>query len=274
MKKHRLIISLIPLLLICLLTAPLHASQETEYLYMKVDYMRATGPQMADYLEVEQEIWKPMHQERFNRGIILSWDFYAVFSGDQADAYNYIAVNVFDDFDKIDYYDLNAIAQQVYPDMNISELMERTRASREVVRTEIWKVDKRLLSEGQASPQGNYTTTRFFKKNHKHEKSSMSLIGLESGIHQERINQNNLNSWGKYTLLYPEGDPSSYTNIEINYFDNMIDIIEPSGLNIAKSAYPGYGDADLDALLSQIKHSGTTVKTEIWKRLDSIGQDQ
>lgn len=274
MKNHRIITSFLPILLTCLLAAPLHANQETEYLYMKVDYMRAAGPQMADYLEVEQEIWKPMHQERFNRGIILSWDFYAVFAGDQVDAYNYIAVNVFDDFDKIDYYDLNAIAQQVYPDMNISELMERTRASREVVRTEIWKVDKRLLNEGQASPQGTYTTTRFFKKDKETEKSTDHLLDFESGIHKERIDQNKLNSWGKYTLLYPEGNPSSYTNIEISYFDNMIDVIEPSGVTIARSAYPGYGDTDLEALLSQIEQSGTTVKTEVWKRLDSIGRDQ
>src|SRR5690625_3926623 len=126
---------LFPLLFLSLVTnLPSFAQQSSDHLYMKVDYFRATGPQMADYLEVEQEIWKPMHQERFNRGIILSWDFYAVFAGDQADDYNYIAVNVFDDFDKIDYYDLSSIASEVYPDMDLGALMERTRASREVVR--------------------------------------------------------------------------------------------------------------------------------------------
>src|SRR5690625_3269513 len=238
---------LFPLLFLSLVTnLPSFAQQSSDHLYMKVDYFRATGPQMADYLEVEQEIWKPMHQERFNRGIILSWDFYAVFAGDQADDYSYIAVNVFDDFDKIDYYDLSSIASEVYPDMDLGALMrsgpqmagylegdeemlspmhrerfsrgiilrwdvyavfagdqaddyiyiavnvfddfdkidyydlrsiasevypdmdlgalmERTRASREVVRTEIWKVNKRLFKEGLTSPQGAYATARLYK---------------------------------------------------------------------------------------------------------------
>lgn len=272
--KYRIIISLLPLLLICLIAVPSEAQDDAEFLYMKVDYMRATGPQMADYLEVEQEIWKPMHQERFNRGIILSWDFYAVFAGDQADSYNYIAVNVFDDFDKIDYYDLNTIAQQVYPDLDISELMEQTRASREVVRTEVWKVNKRLFKEGQTSPGGTYATTSFFKEMKDNGQIENTLLDFESEIHRKRIEQNTLNSWGLYTLLYPKGKSTPYTNILINYYDDMIDLIQPSGLYVAREVYSSHDDAGLEALLNQIERTRSVSKTEIWKRLDFIGRDQ
>lgn len=269
--KRRTILSLLAIL--CLCTLPAQAQQADDYLYMKVDYFRAAGSQISDYLEVEQEIWKPMHQERFNRGIILSWDFYAVFAGDQADAYNYIAVNVFDDFDKIDYYDLSSIAEQVYPDINISELMERTRSSRDVVRTEVWKVDKRLFKDGQSSPQGTYATASFFKDLHKGDQSAAELLDFEADIQKERMDQDNLNSWGLYSLLYPEGHSTPYTHILINYFDDMIDLLQPSGLSVAREAYPAYDDSSLEALMYQIDQNRSVSKTEIWKRLDSIGQE-
>lgn len=265
---------LFPLLFLSLVTNLLSfAQQSSDHLYMKVDYFRATGPQMADYLEVEQEIWKPMHQERFNRGIILSWDFYAVFAGDQADDYNYIAVNVFDDFDKIDYYDLSSIASEVYPDMDLGALMERTRASREVVRTEIWKVNKRLFKEGLTSPQGAYATARFYKNKKGNEGKDAGLTGFEEGVHLERISQDRLNSWGNYSVVYPDGVSTPYNRIEMNYYDQMIDLIQPVDLTVARQAFPDYDEALLKELLKQLDHSGALSKTEVWKRLDSIGNE-
>src|SRR5690625_5553272 len=117
-------------------------------LNLKVDYFKAEGSDISEYLDVELNLWKELHQERYNRGIIKSWDFYQVVAGAVDSDYNYVAINVFDDFSMIDYFDLESIIQSVYPEMDPDELMERTRNSREVIRTEIWEVNGQI---GRAS---------------------------------------------------------------------------------------------------------------------------
>ena len=36
--------------------------------YLEVDYMKVQPGKDSDYLRVEQQIWKPMHQERIRKG--------------------------------------------------------------------------------------------------------------------------------------------------------------------------------------------------------------
>jgi len=140
MKKTQISILLFFIFLI-LTPIRLFSQASGEALYIKVDYMKASPENISSYLEVEQQLWKPIHQERFNQGIILGWNFYSVFVGEPYVPYNYIAVNYFDDFEKIDYYMLNDLVQEVYPDKDLNEFYDQTRTSREVVRTEIWQIN-------------------------------------------------------------------------------------------------------------------------------------
>src|SRR5690625_714023 len=157
--------------------------------------------------------------------------------------------------------------------MELGALMERTRASREVVRTEIWIVNKRLFKEGLTSPQGAYATARFYKNKKGNEGKDAGLTGFEEGVHLERISQDPPNERGNYSVVYPDGVSTPYNRIEMNYYDEMIDLIQPVDLTIARQAFPDYDEALLKELLKQLDHSGAVSKTEVWKRLDSIGNE-
>src|SRR5690625_4556558 len=130
-------------------------------LYLKEDYFKAEGSEKSEYLMEEINLWKKHHQEQYNRGIIKSWDFYQVVAEAVDSDYNYVAINVFDDFSMIDYFDLEIIIQSVYPEMDPDELMERTRNSREVIRTEIWEVNGRLMKSGLDFPGGVFMSFNY-----------------------------------------------------------------------------------------------------------------
>jgi len=241
-------------------------------LYLKVDYFKAEGSDISEYLDVELNLWKELHQERYNRGIIKSWDFYQVVAGAVDSDYNYVAINVFDDFSMIDYFDLESIIQSVYPEMDPDELMERTRNSREVIRTEIWEVNGRLMKSGLDSPGGDYMTFNYFDA----RDSSGEHMALEfdfwGPVHETRLDLNILNSWAMYTLLYPSGDAKKYTYATIDAYDNLADLIEPIDVSLAKAAHPQLTDEELDDyLITRTSEARTLYKSELWKRIGFVG---
>src|SRR5690625_7844715 len=108
--------------------------------------------------------------------------------------------------------------------MHLRPLMRRTPAPRKVARNEISKINKRLFKEGLTSPQGANATARFYKNKKGNEGKDAGLTGFEEGVHLERISQDRLNSWGNYSVVYPDGVSTPYNRIEMNYYDQMIEI--------------------------------------------------
>lgn len=246
------------------------AERTEQILYLKVDYLKTTGEQTGTYLEVEQKYWKPVHQERYRRGIINSWDFYHVVAGEPDTPYNFVVINVFDDFGKIDYYELGEIISSVYPDKDPDMFMKQTRASREVVRTEIWQVDAIIMDSRQQRPGGNYLTINFFDSRGGSGEHADLEFGFWGRIHETRVDRNILNSWAMYSLLYPGGDARHYTYCTIDYYDELSDLREPVGLQLARIAHPGISDDEYNENIKRTIESRSLYKTELWKRIDSI----
>jgi hypothetical protein len=100
---------------------------------MKVDPLKN-----AEYLKLEREIWKPMHQERIRQGILRSWTVYAVRypAGSKRDC-DYNVVNTYNSIADIDR-PLAPIVAKIHPNIPIAELGRQTIAARDLVRGELW----------------------------------------------------------------------------------------------------------------------------------------
>jgi hypothetical protein len=246
-------------------------ARQTETLYVKIDYFKPAPENMTAYEQLEREIWKPLHEERYNRGIIKSWNFYQVVAGEPDVPYRYVAVNVFDDFGMIDYFDLEDIMKSVYPDKNPDELMKKTHTSREVVRTEIWEINGKIIPESASRAHGNYLTINYFDArggSGEHVEKELDFWGR---IHETRIERDILNSWAMYTLLYPGGDARHYTYSTIDYYGALSDLREPVGQALAHIAHPDLSDDEISDYFSRTGESRTLYKTELWKRLETFG---
>ncbi len=250
-----------------------HSQSPAAPLYIKVDYMKASPEMISEYLEVEQQLWKPIHEERYNQGIILGWSFYSVFVGEPNVPYNYIAVNFFDDFEKIDYFRLNDLVREIYPDKDLNEFYDRTRASREVVRTEIWQVNGIIQEENQYLPTGKYITKNFFDARGGSGEHNEMELDFWGKIHEVRVDQEILNSWGMYSLYYPAGDARHYTYSTVDYYDNLGDLTIGAGIDLARIAHPDLDDDEINSLFSRTAASRSLFKTEIWKLEDRAGHD-
>jgi hypothetical protein len=111
--------------------------------YIQVDYMKVQPANENDYVKLEQEQWKPIHQERIKQGKIRSWYFFGVgFPSGSETKYNFVTVNTFDQWGQLEnpYADSVPMVQKVHPGTNIDEFLTRTSKARELVRTEVWEL--------------------------------------------------------------------------------------------------------------------------------------
>jgi len=103
-----------------------------------VNFIKANPAKVEEYLKLERETWKPVHQERIRAGQMRSWALYSV-------QYPF-GTSLEYDFATIDTYasladaerDISAIFVKVHPSAPLSDIGSRTEAARSIVRGEVW----------------------------------------------------------------------------------------------------------------------------------------
>ena len=108
--------------------------------YLQVNFMNIRQGGESEYLDVENTIWKPVHQELLNSGAKAGWSVWSLyFPGGAGLPYQFVAVDDFADFSQIGKVDYSDAFNKVHKDKNLDELLERTTKSRILVKSELWE---------------------------------------------------------------------------------------------------------------------------------------
>jgi hypothetical protein len=106
-----------------------------------VDFMKVSPGNEGKYVELEQKVWKPLHQARLKAGGGRSWALYAMrFPSGTAMDRNFATINVFDSLQDIDRYEesLGQLFAQVHPTKSLDQIFADTVAARETRMRELW----------------------------------------------------------------------------------------------------------------------------------------
>jgi len=100
---------------------------------MKVDPLKDD-----EYVKLEHDLWKPVHQERIKQGRMRSWTMYEVRypSGSQREC-DYRVVNTYNSLADIDK-PVADIFTKIHPGVPISEVVRRTITGRDLRNSELW----------------------------------------------------------------------------------------------------------------------------------------
>jgi hypothetical protein len=100
---------------------------------MKVDPLKE-----SDYLKLEHDLWRPVHQERIKQGRMRSWTVYEVRypTGSQREC-DYRVVNTYGSLADVDR-PIADIFAKVHPTVPIGEVGRRTIAARDLTKGELW----------------------------------------------------------------------------------------------------------------------------------------
>lgn len=110
--------------------------------YMTMDYMNVAPGKGLDYLMLEEEIAKPIHQERIDREVMAGWEVYSLImpSGTKY-GYNYATGNYFDKLEHVEFGFTNEVIQQAMgQNSNVPELFNTIYSTRELVKVELWQL--------------------------------------------------------------------------------------------------------------------------------------
>lgn len=243
------------------------SAQARASLFVVVDFMKVQSQNHSDYLEVEQQIWKPMHQERINQGIIVGWFLYAVEFSGSSDEYNYVAITLYDNAEELENPWKADIPGIVHPGMKTEEIMERTYESREHIKSHlcysIATAPEIPLEKPAAYMQVNYMDVA------PPLRSEYEQLETEIWfpIHNESIKSGRTTGWSLWSLLFPRGDGLPYQYITLNAFSEYAYAFELDFSIPFNSIHP---EKDYEETQEKTWQLRTIVRTELWDLIDYL----
>lgn len=228
------------------------SAQLSEPVFLKMDYLSIPASEESD---VKTGNLISDLEDKLDRELITGWSLYKVVAGESENAYNYVAIYNVEEFGDIDQIlTLDTTSEGPVPSVKFSEL---------------WQRDHVILPDDQQNPGGNYLTINYFDSRGgtgEHEEMEVDFWGA---IHEIRIAENILNSWGMYTLLYPGGMALDYTYATIDFYNEPADMREPVGMELAAKAHTGLSEDELSEYFERTADSRSGYKSELWRKLDS-----
>ena len=109
--------------------------------YMIVEFMKVTPGKESDWVKLERETWKPMHEMRVKDGSIQSWaamDNHV--PGDESNGPVMATVTTFRGWPDPTKTDWTGLIKKAHPQTKPETIFEQAQGVRKIVRSEIWHV--------------------------------------------------------------------------------------------------------------------------------------
>jgi len=106
--------------------------------FAQIGFHKPEYGKALESIEMERKQWKPIHQERVNRGILNAWMLFgARYPGGTNREYGYITINFFDKFGSLETQYPPEIVAKVHPNLKVTDLVAQTGAVVKQVRIEL-----------------------------------------------------------------------------------------------------------------------------------------
>ena len=109
--------------------------------FIVVEFMKVAPGKMGDWVKLERETWKPVHQMRVKEGAIESWASIAqVMPGDESNGPLAAAVTTFRGWPDPTKDNYEALIKKVHPQLQPGTIFTQAEDARKIVRQEIWQI--------------------------------------------------------------------------------------------------------------------------------------
>jgi hypothetical protein len=106
-----------------------------------VEFMKVAPGKESDWVKLERETWKPMHEMRVKDGSILSWAAVSqVMPGDEANGPVAATVTTFRGWPDPTKTDWVGLIKKAHPQTQPDTIFNTAESARKIVRSEIWTV--------------------------------------------------------------------------------------------------------------------------------------
>lgn len=235
----------------------------------QTDFMRVPEGGGGEYVAMEKEIWKPLHQERINRGELQGWYLFAVRLAGTDSEYQYVTVNVYNDRKQLDrpLADLDGMFKKVHSGVDMKKAMKRTGDSRDLIKTYISTVWESSFAKNLKEP-AKFISLAFFKV-------PLGEAGAYRDMerkyyipmHKASIEAGELAGWAGYQVRRPVGSSAPYNYLAVNFYKDYDHWISGNQEEIRKKVQPNHSWFELG---QKSRATRELVMVEDWQLIDYV----
>lgn len=235
-----------------------------------VDYMNVPEGMGGDYLSVEQDIWKPMHQEYVNQGKLWGWFLYAIpYPGGTNAEYHYVTVRIYNNLADIEnpMSDMADVFGKVHAGKDANKAFEKTLASRDLVKTYGFAQWESFMQEGATSPAEILTVVYFKVPPGKGSAYQEVEKTIWHPLHKANMDAGRRMGWGGWRLARPQGTSLPFQYVAVDHYKDWEQYTKPPVEGILEQVHPGKTWEELNAATREALEM---VNFEEWRLIDYV----
>lgn len=246
---------------------PKAAEAQDAPVFALVEFMKTSPGHEGDYVDLEMNVWKKLHQARIDRGNIVGWYLYRVHYTAADDPYNYVTVTLFNDRSKLQDPWEGIEAAAVLTGMDIDKVSAETTESRELVSSNLLSRLDEVYPEGGPG-DFKYLQLDYMKVKQGHDGEYLDTErNIWKPIHEQFIKAGSRVGWSMWGRLFPSGFGLDFQFVTVNYFSDYSQI-----------GTANYNDAFLKANLGMsineitetTNNSRLLHHSELWEVVDKV----
>lgn len=241
-------------------------AQQNQSLLIVVDLMKVKPGDEGKYIDLEQNIWKPIHQERINQGIIVGWMLYQVMYSGSGDSYNYATVNVYADPAKLETSYEGIDFEKIHSGKDINEVIKATLDSRTIVKEQLMsRVNYAYPGGGESPAPHKYIVVNYMK-----DLPGGNFVQIENEIAKptaaELIKSGDWAGWSLWSNVFPSGSGMESNFVTVDYYPDFMKLTSANYMVAFEKAHP---DKEWSEFMDKITNSRDMVRTELWRVIDA-----
>ena len=118
-----------------------HDLSSTPSRYKNVNFMSAEEGRLQEYLNLETEIAKPLHQHQTDNERMDGWNFYRlVFPTGTGVIYNFMTADYYSNLEQIEWGITRQVIEEVHPEMDVDEFEDFADSIRARAWSDLWEL--------------------------------------------------------------------------------------------------------------------------------------
>lgn len=119
----------------------INTSDKKPGLFAVMNYMMVNPGKEAEYITLENDMARPLHEARIENGEMYSWRTFSLLKpGGLNYQYNFVTADYYEELNDMEYGFTNDLIRSVMPGTDINKMFEAIYATRDIVRSELWQL--------------------------------------------------------------------------------------------------------------------------------------
>ncbi|HEY0741297.1 MAG TPA: hypothetical protein VGD40_07545 [Chryseosolibacter sp.] len=254
------------LVLTVLVLSQASVAQTATPVFARVIAQKVPAGKEQEFEKFMNDVMKPVHQLRKQKGKIINWYFFKVHFTGANDAYNYVAVHYYNSWSNTeDKEQWGELMKEANPKADVAAQSAKMRELRTVVSNQLYY--RQAAIDPKTPANFKYVTIDFMKVKPGMASEYMKVEDEWKPFHQHLADNGKAGGWGLWSVIFPGGSSGSHDFVTSSRYSNYAQLGELDYAATMKAVYPS---KDLQTIFDHAEKSRDLVRSELWELIAGL----